>query len=56
MKVYAFDLLAYSREIFMERRFAREVLPHCRRAVSSACRWRTRSRPNRAAGVPYRHA
>jgi hypothetical protein len=53
MKVYLFDLLAYSREIFMERRFAREVLPHCRRA---ACRWRTRSRPNRAAGVPYRHA
>jgi hypothetical protein len=26
-KVYVFDLLAYSREIFMERRFAREVLP-----------------------------
>jgi hypothetical protein len=25
MKVYVFDLLAYSREIFMERRFAREV-------------------------------
>jgi hypothetical protein len=27
MKVYVFDLLAYSREIFMEPRFAREVLP-----------------------------
>jgi len=45
MKVYVFDLLAYSREIFMERRFAREVLP----ALQAPCR--TRAAGGRGPGL-----
>jgi len=52
MKVYVFDLLAYSREVFMERRFARygHIWPKPERPLWSAQRYQADIRHGNADG------